>query len=435
MLRTNIAVIGAGPYGLSLGAHLRTRGADHIVIGRPMESWRSFMPKGMILKSERMASNLWAPRGKYTLAKFRESKGQPYKPTGEPLPLTEFIDYAEWFRERATGAILDTHVRSLSRVAAGEFILELEEGERISARKVVLASGHMAFRNIPQPLRHLPSSLLSHSSDAADVAGFRGRDVTVVGLGAAALEHAALLHEAGARVRVIGRRLAVNWNGLPRTNPSLLDRIFAPEAGLGAGWRGFILSEFPHLFHLLPDARRLRMVKSGWGPAGAWWLRQRVDGQFPMLLGTQIEAARPAGERLALRLGGANPGEIITDHVVAGTGYMVDFDRLSYVNAQLRARVERIAGSPRLSSSFETSVPGLFAVGIMGAATFGPVMRFMCGAKHAAPIVARALMRDDVRGFAPRLSVRQTSGSLGTAPWIGPAPHRVAPRRTFRVVQ
>ena len=47
---TDVAVIGAGPYGLSLAAHLRARGADIRVFGFPMQSWRDSMPVGMKLK-------------------------------------------------------------------------------------------------------------------------------------------------------------------------------------------------------------------------------------------------------------------------------------------------------------------------------------------------------------------------------------------------
>ena len=43
---TDVAVIGAGPYGLSLAAHLRARGADIRVFGFPMQSWRELYAGG-----------------------------------------------------------------------------------------------------------------------------------------------------------------------------------------------------------------------------------------------------------------------------------------------------------------------------------------------------------------------------------------------------
>jgi hypothetical protein len=90
----------------------------------------------------------------------------------------------------------------------------------------------------------------------------------------------------------------------------------------------------------------------------------------------------PGGER-----------QIVTDQVVAGTGFRVNVDRLDYLDPKLRAEIAREGKgeAPKLGAGFESSVPGLFIVGIAGAPVFGPVMRFMFGAKHAAPIVARKL--------------------------------------------
>jgi hypothetical protein len=70
-------------------------------------------------------------------------------------------------------------------------------------------------------------------------------------------------------------------------------------------------------------------------------------------------------------------------------------DRLDYLDPQLRQSLAREAGGiPALSSCFETSVPRLFIVGITSAPVFGPIMRFMYGAKHAAPVLTRRLKSD-----------------------------------------
>ena len=268
MTQTDVAIIGAGPYGLSISAHLRARGIDHVVLGRPLESWRAFMPEKMVLKSEPFACNLWDAGGDYTLETYRVHRGLAYQPCGAPLPLRDFLSYADWFQRNAAPDILQTYAHALRREASGGFSLDLDQGGTLRARSVVLASGHMPFRETPEALRHLPPELCIHSSDASDIQRFAGKDVTIVGLGQAALEHAALLLEAGARVRVIGRDARVTWNGLPRPAPTLRERIAAPEGGLGAGWRAYLFSEFPRLFRQLPDETRLRVVRNGWGPAG-----------------------------------------------------------------------------------------------------------------------------------------------------------------------
>ena len=50
-----------------------------------------------------------------------------------------------------------------------------------------------------------------------------------------------------------------------------------------------------------------------------------------------------------------------------------------------------VAGWPHLTSSFESSVPGLFFTSLMAAETFGPVMRFVCGAGFSARRITEAV--------------------------------------------
>ena len=63
----DVAIIGAGPYGLSAGAHLKAKGLTVRVFGEPMEFWADKMPAGMLLRSPREASNLSDPHAAFTL--------------------------------------------------------------------------------------------------------------------------------------------------------------------------------------------------------------------------------------------------------------------------------------------------------------------------------------------------------------------------------
>ena len=45
-----VAIIGTGPYGLSVAAHLRDTGVKFRIFGKPMDLWRNHMPKSMMLK-------------------------------------------------------------------------------------------------------------------------------------------------------------------------------------------------------------------------------------------------------------------------------------------------------------------------------------------------------------------------------------------------
>lgn len=382
-------IVGAGPYGLSIGAHLRRANLDHAIIGSPMESWRAHMPCAMALKSERFASNLSDPDGRYTLERFCVLRGSPYSPKGVPLPISEFLDYAAWFQRNAAPDVWDSRLRRLRRIADG-FELMLDD-RIVVAKRVIVATGHLAFRHFPEALERLAQdapALVSHSADHRDLARFAGRDVTVIGCGQSGLETAALLHEQGANVRVLARAAAIDWNVERDAVKSLYQRVRWPDSGLGDGWRSLAYSELPRLFHLLPQRARRHIVATANGPSGAWWLKNRVIDKVPLLTGHEVLAATERNGKLQLAVR-CNDGavHIETDHVIAAAGYRVDLSRLRFLDPSLRAAIRTSAGIPTLNTAFEASVPDLHFVGLASALAFGPVMRFVYGARHAATIL------------------------------------------------
>jgi cation diffusion facilitator CzcD-associated flavoprotein CzcO len=391
-LDADTTIIGAGPYGLTIAAHLRAARQSCHVLGTPLESWRSFMPTGMILKSERFASNLWDPARRYTLRRYSEASGLSYQAVGSPVALTQFLTYAQWFRDHAVGELHDVKVMKLRQLAHG-FSLELADGRTLKSHRVVLATGHMAFRVLPPQLDGLPEPQVMHSARLGGVNGYSGREVTIIGAGQSALETAALLHEAGAHVRIVVRRGRLEWNPPSRPRP-FWQRILEPDAGIASGWGSVAVSELPRTFRWrFAAAKRHRFVAAAYGPSGSWWLRDRVDGKVEICLSSQVEEAKvEAGKvRLAIR-SPDGVGHLVTDHVVAATGYKVDVDRLEYLDPGLRSGILReVGGIPALSSRYETSVPGLFIVGIASAPVFGPIMRFMYGAKHVGPVLSSRL--------------------------------------------
>jgi FAD-dependent urate hydroxylase len=387
-----VAIVGAGPYGLSVAAHLRAAGVDYRHFGLPMRPWRSAMPRGMFLRSRGLALNLSDPRGTHTLKAFCAETGRPYRSSGLPVALDSFASYGQWFQSGLGLAVEEVLVTDLARRDGG-FGITLASGERLTARKVVVAVGVEHFAYMPHPLSSLPSSLCTHSSAHADPAAFRGQEVVVVGAGQSALELAALLHERGASVRVLARAPRLAWTGepLPSHRP-LLQRLIEPEAGLGSGWNTWLYSH-PDLFRYLPRATRIHRARTALGPAGAYWLRGRVEGQFPVLTGHRVIEAKPAGGGVRLAADARGPGgDMTADHVIAATGYRTDLARLQFLDDRLRSGLRTVAATPAVGRDYQSSAAGLYFIGPVVAPSFGPVMRFVLGATHAAGVVARQLV-------------------------------------------
>jgi FAD-dependent urate hydroxylase len=391
-----IVIVGAGPYGLSVAAHLRRHGLPFRIFGSPMQTWRSNMPAGMFLKSEGRASNLSDPTGSYTLRAHCERYGLSYAEHGVPVPLEILSDYGLKFQQRFVPDLEDTRVLALRRSAHG-YELQTATGELVAAKSVVVAAGISHFRHLPRRLAHLPRELVSHTSHHRSFGAFSGRDVTVIGGGQSALETAALAHEQGAIVRVLVRQPRLVWNDLPQQEPSPPAQLRRPTTGLGDGWRMRFYANSPGMFHRLPERMRVRAVRTALGPAGAWWLKERVLGQLTVLTGHTVVGAEAAGNRLRLRVQ-RDDGRAIhhtTEHLIAGTGYRVDLGRLPFLDDQLRGRLRLVAGAPALSSSFEASAPDLYFVGLASAHSFGPVMRFLHGTDYSAHrLVSHLLARN-----------------------------------------
>jgi thioredoxin reductase len=389
MISVENVIVGAGPYGLSIAAHFCAHNIETLVIGRPMASWRANMPIGMALKSETFASNLSDPLRQHTVENFYRTRGLAYRPVGDPLPIATFIDYANWFAKHSIPEVRDVELQSLRR-SKGGFELSLSDGSLVRTKRAILAIGHVAFQSIPSALGALPRDLLTHTCQHHDLAKFSGKDVTIVGRGQSGLETAALLHEVGARVRILVRAPRVEWNSDPNAARSLIWRLRHPDAGLGAGWYSLGISELPTWFHRLPLQTRDRIFRTSWGPSGAWWLKDRVVGKIPVLTSHTISQVVERNSKLEVTVSGADATSgFMTDHIIAATGYKVDLGNLKFLADELRSNINTCDGSPNLNSVFESSVPNLHFVGLASAQSFGPVMRFVYGAKHASTILTR----------------------------------------------
>jgi thioredoxin reductase len=379
----DVAIIGAGPYGLSLAAHLANAGIEFRIFGSPMHTWRSSMPEGMVLKSEGNASNLWDPAQELTLARYSAGNGLPYRDTGYPIPLSTFIDYGIAFQRRFVPGLEDRLVRQVIPTRHG-FDLLLNDGKIAPARRLIVAAGIRAYEYLPPQLTSLPAELASHSAKHVKVDGFRGREVAIIGGGASAINLAALLHQNDAMVTLVVRKERIDFCG-PPSERSLWDKMREPENGLGSGWRSWACCAMPGVFQAMPEAFRLMVVKKHLPAAPGWTLKPQVDGIVSTLPGASIGRADEIGGRVQLALDQTGGGRQImnVDHVIAATGYRVDMRRLSFLGSAVLDRLDCVQNTPRLNRHFESSVPGLYFIGTAAANSFGPMMRFAYGAGFA----------------------------------------------------
>lgn len=397
MSKQLVAIIGGGPYGLSLASHLAARNVPHRIFGQPMAFWNQIARAGArrYLKSYCFGTNISSPHPGATFADYNGPLGLE---TFEPCSIANFAAYGRWFQERHVDWIEPVDVANVSRRGQG-YVLTLGNDEAVEASHVVVATGLANFAKMPRALQALPGTVATHSAKVGSFAAFQGLEVAVIGSGQSSLEAAALLHEAGASPRLLIRKPSTLWMSRRSPTPTPWQRIRWPLSALGGSPKSWALMQLPGAFHRLPACGRALLLKNFLPPEGAWWLRERVETIVPAEHDTSVAEARAVGNRVSLRLRGGvgeKERELLVDRVIAGTGYEVNVERIPFLAPELRSAIARHGAAPRLDASFQSSVPGLHFVGPASSMSFGPVFRFVAGAEYTARTIAAALSRSAV---------------------------------------
>jgi thioredoxin reductase len=390
MTKCDVAIVGAGPYGLAAAAHLRTiRGLEVRVFGETMSFWDRNMPIGMLLRSAWTATRISDPHGALTLEEFQNESGKHFS---SPVPVDRFVEYGMWYQRKAVPDLDSRRVCRVERDPKG-FQVTLQDGERLLAKRVICAVGIAAFASRPKEFVGLPCSLVSHASEHRELSVFRGKQVLVVGGGQSALESAALMHECGAEVEVIAQCRKINWlqgvlsKTLHYRMGKLTKNLLYAPTDVGPAGISQLMAR-PDLVRMLPRSIQDKLWKRAVRPAGARWLVNRLEN-VPIRLGRSVCLVAPVGDRVKVRIDDGT--ERTVDHVLLGTGYKVDIAKYDFLAPNLLEHVERFNGYPVLKPGLETSVPGLHILGAPACWSFGPLLQFVSGTRYASQALLRSL--------------------------------------------
>jgi lysine/ornithine N-monooxygenase len=390
-LDAEVAVIGAGPYGLACTRFLKKAGVDVLTFGEKMRFWHERMPEQMILRSRRRSSHIADPDGSLSLDAFASEHGHPRL---DPVPLSEFERYGAWYGERAVPDLDGRRIVAVVPRGERSFTLRLEDGAEPTVSRVIVAAGISPFAWRDSPLAKLSDELVSHSSYHRNFGRFRGRSVVVVGCGQSALESAALLHEEGAAVELIARRPSPVWLG-------------GDADSLGGRVRARMMPAAPGVLRASPSALREWTTARCIVPAGADWLPERVR-DVTMTMDCQIRSAEARNGTVWISLDDGSERKV--DHAILATGWRIDVARYPFLDRSILERLEIRNGYPVLGPGLESSIPSLHFVGTVAGMSFGPINRFVVGSWYAAPVIARAATGKRQRPL--RLSYRPRRGPL-----------------------
>ena len=376
MKQTQLLVIGAGPYALSAAALARERGISTVVLGRPMSFWRENMPKGMFLRS----GPDWHLDGAavHTLEAYLEESG--IRP-GEvdPIPISVFLDYADWFRTAKGIEISEEFVETLAKTD-GRFEATLQSGERIRADVVVAAPGIGHYASVPGWAASLPPGVAAHTCDLVRFDDMAGARVLIIGGRQSAYEWAALIREHGAaRIDIVHRHDIPRFE---RVSWKFVDAHIEQTLAVPGYWRNLPKSEQDAVARRFWEVGRLTLEQ---------WLTPRLawDGihRWP---GTEVAEVTPGGNG-ELRMLLSNGAGVAVDRVVFASGYRADLAKVPYLAGVLKD-VMVSNGFPVLDEAFQTSLDGLYVTGFSATQDFGPFFGFVKGSPAAATLIVRELL-------------------------------------------
>jgi lysine/ornithine N-monooxygenase len=385
--RLDVAVIGAGPFGLSVAAHLPHRAVR--VFGEPMQTWRTRMPPDMRLRSDWQETSLSAPGNRGSIDVWARAAGEQRE---EPIPLQKFLRYSEWFRQTFVRDTDPSDVVGLDR-AGGLLRITTAAGDEVEARKVVIAVGVTPFPFAPAPFEGAMGDGIAFAIERQDYNAYQGRRIVVVGGGQGGLEAAALALRAGADVEMLVRSQLRWFTDREPYKPRgpvrrRLYRLAYPVVGYGPPPLNR-LALHPDAFATLPRPLRRRVAARILRAGGSPWVRSVVEGRMDLTEGVAVRSVsrRPGGFELALSDGSVRRA----DGVIVSAGFRFSLDRLAFLSPTVKAAIAVDEGWPVLDRYFRTSDQDIQFIGFAAERRFGPIARFVSGSRFTAHRARRVL--------------------------------------------
>src|SRR6266480_1095852 len=184
----------------------------------------------------------------------------------------------------------------------------------------------------------------------------------------------------------------------PRCSTKLVPRCRSYHGGPSNGWRPIGRARAAPWRRSWPRTRASHLAgTTGYGTIGqSCFIDSRSRGRTPITRSTlrgrrTVTRLEVAHGRLKATI--SDGPTVSADHIILATGYTVDINRLTMIHPALRATIATDRASPVLSHWFESSVPGLYFVGLTSLRAFGPLYRFVAGCGAAARRVADGVMR------------------------------------------
>ncbi len=366
MSDVKVAIIGSGPYGVSIANELHARRVCFRIFGKPFSLWFDHTQDNMAIRSDWHTSEVYAPDRRYSFRAYlkRTHPEDADAILKKRIPVDIFRDYLRDTLGKLPYEIESVYVTRVNRTDGGFRIL-CGNGEAFNAEHVIVATGIESHRFLPPVLETFPSDSVVHAWYTKRIQGMKGKNVLVAGAGQSAAEAIAALSTGN----------NVTW--LVRHPPV----FFNEPINLPTPVFNFVLRISP-LFFFIPESVKRILAKK--------FVESTITPDMKTVV-TRKEVEQIRGDLDDLGLTRGKSGTIHSsalqkdfDAIVAATGYRYSMDSMPFLSEEIRNTVAVRRGVPRLSFRFETTIPNLYLTGGIAEPSHGPALRFIMGTYHAA---------------------------------------------------
>ncbi len=377
----DLIIIGAGPFGLSAASFANFHQIDYLVIGKPMAFWKENIPENMYLRS----GTDWHldPYGNYTIETFLKSRNKTPEDV-KPLPLTIFLDYAEWFQEQQNINVLDKLILKLDYLGGEKkYLITLKDGKEIKAINVLIAIGFKFFKKLPVYLtKKLPAGSFTHTCDVVKFEKFKDKSVLIIGGHQSAYEWAALIVEAGAKTVHISHRHEApefaesNWSWIDPIMDQMVDN--------------------PEWYRTLNEKEQEEIERKFWIEDSQKlepWLLPRIDREnikiWPLSNVVKCDESNSGQYKVHLD----NGRRLEVDHIILATGYKVDINKIPFLSSgNILPKLNINEGFPDLDGYLQTSLPGLYMTSMIATKSFGRFFAYIASCRTSSQIVGNHII-------------------------------------------
>jgi len=380
-IKTDLLIIGAGPFGLSMAAYAKHHNLDFLIVGKTMEFWKNNMPDGMYLRS----GIDWHidPVEEHTFYNFLESQNGKPADTN-PISLNLYLQYTEWFRRGKGIDPINSYVTKLDNSKENNYPFKayMDNGSVIESKATVIAIGFGYFKYIPEELSSdIPDDKFSHTCDLVNFSNLKSKSCLIIGGRQSAFEWASLISKAEANKIYVAHR---------HKTPEFKQSDWL--------WVTPIVEEMAdnseYYVKLSKEEKEVinnRFWKEGRLKLEPWLAGIKYDKKINIYPESKI-ASISINDRGLIQVLLDRGDRFEVDHIIFATGYKVDISRVPFLSSgNVLENIEKNNGYPKLKTGMQSSVPGLYFTSFPATQDYGAFFGFTVSCRASAKIIGYAI--------------------------------------------